>query len=87
MSNEDKILTILEMLASKVNKIETKVDKIETKVDKLDVRMDVAEKQATRNLNFIIEEFDRSDKRILGYLDDMALNEDGEQAKVRLGLS
>ena len=29
---------------------------------------------------------ERSDKRILSYLKDMALNEDGEQAKASLGL-
>ena len=91
--NEEKILLMLEAmttkvdkLESKVDKLESKVDKLESKVDKLDVRMDAAEKQAARNLNFILEEFERSDKRILGYLENMALNEAGEQAKASLGL-
>ena len=94
MNNEEKILSILETLIlevkeinSKVDNIEVRFDKLETKVDKLDIRMGVAEKQAARNLDFIIDEFERSDKRILGHLKDMALNEAGEPAKESLGLA
>ena len=48
--------------------------------------MDAAKKQTTRNMNFLLGEIERSDKRILSYLEDMALNEDGERAKANLGL-
>ena len=82
----DKLETRFDVLETKVDKLETRFDALETKVDKLDIRMDAAEKQAARNLDFIIDEFERSDKRILGYLENMALNEAGEQAKASLGL-
>ena len=71
---------------AKMDNFETKMDNFETRMDKLDTRMDAAEKQAVRNVNFLIDEIERSDKRILSYIENMALNEAGEQAKARLGL-
>ena len=101
MNNEEKILLMLEALASnaeatnskldaltsEVKEIRSTVDNLETKVDNLETRMIAAEKQAAWNFEFLIHEFERSDKRILSYLEERALNEAGEKAKASLGLA
>jgi len=97
MTDNEKILAILETLVTEVRGINARVDKLESttetrfdamdaRFDAADARMDNIEKQAARNLNFIVQEFERSDRRILSYLEEMALNEDGAKAKASLGI-
>lgn len=104
MTDNEKILTLLETLVTEIKGTNARVDKLEAKfdarfdgvdarfdgvdarLDAMDARMDNIEKQAARNLNFIVEEFERSDRRILSYLEEMALNEDGAKAKASLGI-
>ena len=101
MNNEEKILSMLESLTSevkeirfkvdkldnKVDNLETRFDKLEAKVDKLEDRMIAAEKQTAYNMNFLLEEFERSDRRILSYLTEITLNKAGEEAKAALRLT
>ena len=95
-NNEEKTLSILEALSvnvghlttefrvinSKVDILEIKVDKLKSKVDNLEIRMLAAERQAARNLELILGEFERSNMRILSYFEDGALNFVEEQGKV-----
>ena len=114
MSDNEKILMLLEVTNSKIEsmnselnskidamgtKFEAKLDamdtkfeakfeamdtKFEAKFNELEARMTESERLAKFRFDFIIEEFERSDKRILGYLEDIALNETGQQAKLSL---
>ena len=116
MSDNEKILMMLEALVSEVRQLDTKFEtkfneldnkfigkfneldtKFETKLNELDnkfqgkfdeLKAEIGKLDAKtdRHLKFIIEEFERSDKRILGYLEDIALSESGVRAKASLGL-
>ena len=87
MSNEEKILFMPEGLILDVKEIKPKVNNLETKVDKLENRMIAAEKQVARNMKFILEEFEKSYRRILGYLEGITLDETGEKVKAGFGLT
>jgi len=92
MSDNEKILMLLESMNFKIDAMDTKFEakleamdtKFESRFDKLEARMTESERLAKFRFDFIIEEFERSDKRILGYLEDTALNEAGQQAKLSL---
>ena len=84
--NLENLTAEVKVIHSKVDRLEIKVDKLETKVDKLEARMLDAERQAERNFEFLLVEIERSDKRILSYFEDGALNPAGKRAKASFGL-
>jgi len=100
MNNEEQILALLKTLVVNVETLtanvetltanaettNTNLEVLATKVGNLEATVIANDKKVERYLNFLLEEIERSDKRILGYLEDRALNEAGEQAKASLGL-